>query len=167
MTQSNSDLHKQTLGHLLAHVSRLVGTRMRSKLHEFGLSHTQGMVLANLWHQDGVAQATLAQALNITPATTTSTLQRMEKNGWVRRRRLSADQRIIQVNLTEKARSLGREIRKTFTELDLELTSVLSRTEQETLVSSLLKVRQHLSGETREPYSTGPKGSEAARQGDL
>ncbi len=166
MTHFNSDSQKQTIGHLLAHVSRLVGMRMRLKLHEFGLSHTQGMVLADLWHKDGVAQATLAHALNITPATTTSTLQRMEKNGWVQRRRLAADQRVIQVFLTEKARSLGREIRKTFKELDLELTSVLSRAEQDNLVSSLLKVQHHLSGQTREQDANGPKGSEDTRQGD-
>lgn len=157
MTDSNPDFQKQTLGLLLAHVSRLVGMRMRAKLHEFGLSHTQGMILGRLWRKDGVAQTTLAQALNITPATTTSTLQRMEKNGWIQRHRMVTDQRTVQVQLTEKANILGREIRTTFEDLDRELTSVLSQREQKSLFSSLIKVQQHLSRSDRDTDHSEPE----------
>jgi hypothetical protein len=93
MTDSQQNPHKLTLGHLLANVSRLVGARTRMKLQEFGLYHAQGMILFHLWRKDGMAQNVLAQALNITPPTATNTLQRMERNGWIRRRRDETDQR--------------------------------------------------------------------------
>ena len=144
MKNSQQNPQKMTLGHLLANVSRLVGGRMRMRLQEFGLYHAQGMILFHLWQEDGVAQNILAQALNITPPTATNTLQRMERNGWVRRRRDKTDQRIVRVYLTEKAGALHEEVRNTFRELDQELTAVLSENERNILVASLLKVRHHL-----------------------
>ncbi|MCG6973363.1 MAG: MarR family transcriptional regulator [Desulfobacterales bacterium] len=145
MTDSQQNPHKLTLGHLLANVSRLVGIRTRMKLQEFGLHHAQGMILFHLWREDGLAQNVLAQALNITPPTTTNTLQRMERNGWIRRRRDKTDQRIVRVYLTNKARALRQEVRNTFQELDRELMAVLSENELNILMASLLKVHYHLS----------------------
>jgi MarR family transcriptional regulator, organic hydroperoxide resistance regulator len=145
MTDSQQNPHKLTLGHLLANVSRLVGARMRMKLQEFGLYHAQGMILFHLWREDGMAQNILAQALNITPPTATNTLQRMERNGWIRRRRDKIDQRIVRVYLTQRAISLRQEVRNTFRELDRELTAVLSENELNILMASLLKVHHHLS----------------------
>ena len=145
MKKSQQNPQKTTLGHLLANVSRLVGGRTRMRLQGFGLYHAQGMILFHLWREDGVAQNVLAQALNITPPTTTNTLQRMERNGWVRRRRDKTDQRIVRVYLTEKAGALHEEVRNTFRELDRELTAVLSENERNILVASLLKVHHCLS----------------------
>jgi DNA-binding MarR family transcriptional regulator len=139
------DMHKPTLGHLLARVSRLVGGRMRTKLEEIGLPQAQGMILFHLWQKEGIAQNVLAQTLRITPPTATSTLQRMERDGWIQRQRDTADQRIVRVYLTEKARALRHEARTLFREIDEELTSVLTDDERRILMSSLLKVQQHLS----------------------
>lgn len=155
MTDSQQYLHKLTLGHLLANVSRLVGARMRMKLQEFGLYHAQGMILFHLWREDGMAQNVLAQALNITPPTATNTLQRMERNGWIRRLRDETDQRIVRVYLTQKAGALRQEARNTFHELDRELTAVLSENERNILVASLLKVHHHLSQAIQVPDRSG------------
>jgi len=142
---SQHNPQKLTLGHLLANVSRLVGGRMRMRLQEFGLYHAQGMILFHLWRKDGMAQNVLAQALNITPPTATNTLQRMERNGWIRRHRDATDQRIVRVYLTERASALREEVRNTFRDLDRELTAVLSENERNILVASLLKVHHYLS----------------------
>jgi DNA-binding MarR family transcriptional regulator len=149
LTDFQHNPQKLTLGHLLANVSRLVGGRMRMRLQEFGLYHAQGMILFHLWREDGMAQNVLAQALNITPPTATNTLQRMERSGWIRRRRDETDQRIVRVYLTKRARALREEARNTFRELDRELTAVLSEDERNVLVTSLLKVRHHLSQEIK------------------
>jgi DNA-binding MarR family transcriptional regulator len=145
MTDSKRNTQKLTLGHLLGKVCRLVGGRMRMRLEGIGLHHAQGMILFHLWHKDGMAQNVLAQALHITPPTATNTLQRMERDGWIERRRDATDQRIVRVYLTEKARALRAEARTTFRELDRELTSVLTDNERGILMTSLLKVHRHLS----------------------
>ena len=156
MKNSQQNPQKMALGHLLANVSRLVGGHTRMRLQEFGLYHAQGMILFHLWREDGVAQNVLAQALNITPPTATNTLQRMERNGWVKRRRDKTDQRIVRVYLTEKAGALHEEVRNTFRELDRELTAVLNENERNILVASLLKVRHHLAQTSQEPDRSGP-----------
>ena len=147
---------KPTLGHLLAGVSRLVGGRMRTKLEEIGLHHAQGMVLFHLWREDGIAQNTLAQALHITPPTATNTLQRMERDGWIERRRDPDDQRVMRVYLTKKAWALRQEARHSFQTLDRELAAVLSEDEHAALVEALLKVHRHLS---LSPSMPGPAAS--------
>jgi len=145
MTDSQKKPQKETLGHLLANVSRLVGSRMRMKLEDIGLHHAQGMILFHLWRQDGTAQNVLAQALHIKPPTATNTLQRMERDGWIQRRRDAADQRIVRVYLTERAKALREEARASFRELDRELTAVLSKNERNILMASLVKAQNHLS----------------------
>lgn len=145
MNDTLSDAPKPTLGHLLARVSRLVGGRMRMKLEGIGLHHAQGMILVQLWRHDGIAQNVLAQALHITAPTASSTLRRMERDGWIERRRDTADQRVVRVYLTAKAGALRAEVRASFRELERELTSMLTDKEYEILVASLWKVQRLLS----------------------
>ena len=149
------DVEKLTLGDLLARVSRLVGRRMRMKLVGTGLHHAQGMILFHLWHADGVAQNKLAHSLHITAPTTTATLQRMERDGWIRRHRDPDDQRIVRVYLTAKAKALRIETRSSFKELDSELTSVLSETERTIFMAALKKVHHHLSQTVNGKHRTG------------
>ncbi len=144
------DINEQTgVGQLLANVCRLVGHRRREKLKSIGLHHAQGLLLARLWQNDGMAQNILAESLKITPATATNTLKRMERDGWIERRRDAADQRVVRVYLTLKARQLQNEILTSFVELDQEMASALSAEEQKTLKSSLFKVYLYLAAEDR------------------
>ena len=146
MVDAQEDPRKLTLGHLLGQVCRLVGRRRRLMLENIGLHHAQGMILFQLWQEDGLSQSLLAQALHIRPPTATSTLRRMERDGWIERRRGESDRRVVRVYLTAKARKLRREARASFRELDSEMTSLLTAQEQETLTAVLRKVHRHLSG---------------------
>jgi MarR family transcriptional regulator, organic hydroperoxide resistance regulator len=155
---------ESTIGHLLVKISRLVGGRMRAKLEAFGLHHAQGMILFHLWQHEGMAQNSLAQALHITPPTTTSTLQRMERDGWIKRRRDSKDQRVVRVYPREKARALREELRRSFMELDRELMSVLSADERDALMELLTKIHAYLSPATETPHPSHPPNGH--RNGD-
>ncbi len=141
-----------SLGQLLGKVCRLVGHRRRTKMERIGLHHAQAMILFRLWHQDGISQRSLAQALHITPPTATNTLQRMERDGWITRTRDESDQRVIRVYLTEKSQMLRKEAQSSFREFDQEMTSMLSETETATLRQSLLKVHRYLI--SQEPEDT-------------
>lgn len=151
------NIENLTLGDLLARVSRLVGRRMRMKLAGSGLHHAQGMILFHLWHADGVPQNKLARSLHITAPTATATLQRMERDGWIRRRRDSNDQRIVRVYLTAKSKVLGLETRSSFAELDSELTSVLSEVERTIFMTALKKVHHHFSQKLNGKHRAGRK----------
>ena len=144
MKKSPENFREPSLGQLLGRVCRLVGRRRRMKLESIGLHHAQGMILSRLWQEDGVSQRALAEYLHITPPTACNTLQRMERDGWIDRRRDEVDQRIVRVYLTQKASDLHEEARASFRELDHEMGSALSDEERETLRQSLLKVYRYL-----------------------
>lgn len=133
-----------TLGQLLMKISRLIGTRIRTSLEEVGLSHAYSMVLFHLWRRDGIAQNVLAKALHVTPPTATGTLQRMEQDGWIRRVRDISDQRIVLVHLAPKASVVRERVGTIFKELDRELASVMTHTERQAMLDSLLKVHSRL-----------------------
>ena len=147
MVISKEDPRDFTLGLLLAQVCRLVGHRRRMKLESIGLHHAQGMILFRLWRDDGISQRELARALHISPPTATNTLKRMERDGWVERRRDETDQRIVQVYLTAKAKDLRAEARASFKELDNEMRTILTDEEYRTLRQALLKVYGYLAPE--------------------
>jgi DNA-binding MarR family transcriptional regulator len=144
MLDPNLNPQKLNLAQLLVDVSRLVGGRMRRKMESLGLQRAQGLILVQLWHGDGIAQNELARSMLIRPATVTTTLQRMERDGWIRRCRDEADQRIVRVHLTKKAGALREEISSCFRELDADMTEVLASEELTELHRLLLKVHRHL-----------------------
>ena len=166
MTASHETSREPTLGQLLAQVSRLVWRRRRMKLESIGLHHAQGMILFQLWQEDGISQRVLAQALHITPPTATNTLKRMERDGWIKRRRKESDQRIVRVYLTEKAKRLRREARASFKELDVEMTAMLTEQESDTLREALLKVRSYLSRQTVQDSEGFCSGQAEIRDGE-
>jgi DNA-binding MarR family transcriptional regulator len=163
MINPNQETRKPTLGRLLAGVGRLIGGRMRTKLEGIGLNHAQVLILSHLWHEDGQAQNALAQALHITPPTATSTLQRMERDGWIKRRRDATDQRVVRVFLTRKADAFRAQALATFRELDQELTEFLTEKERSVLMATLLKVHRHLTRSTEAPHPSRSSQEEAGR----
>ena len=71
-----------------------------------GLYRGQPPILGLLYQHDGMSQKEMAGALNLSPATMTVTLKRMEKAGLVRREMDEHDQRILRVHLSEQGRQM-------------------------------------------------------------
>ncbi|MBU0596068.1 MarR family transcriptional regulator [Candidatus Bipolaricaulota bacterium] len=163
--------HEMTVGQLLAQVCRMTGERLRVHMEKLGLHRGQGFALIHLWHHDGVPQRELSQAMHVSPASVTTMLQRMERDGWIDRQRDEADQRVVRVFLTKKSKGLRAKARTVFREMEEELASVYTDAERETLERLLMKlhdrfapddshthdVHRFLFGEDEE--SAGPKNS--------
>ncbi len=144
MIPLKGDPGRETVGHLLSRVCRLTRYRLRIKMEAIGLHCGQGLVLSYLWHNDGIPSAEIARALRISPATVTNMIKRMERGGWIERRADPDDQRILRVYLTGKSLSLKEEIRRSFRELEEEITGVLTEEEVENLSTILAKVYSRL-----------------------
>jgi DNA-binding MarR family transcriptional regulator len=78
----------------------------------------QPPLLRALAERDGQSQKELAEKLQITPATLTVMLSRMEKAGLVIRKQDEADQRISRVFLTEKGRQAHLEVKEVLEGMD-------------------------------------------------
>jgi len=164
MPKRKHDPRKLTLGQLLSQVCRLTGDRLRVKMEGIGLHKGQGFILFHLWHHDGIAQNVIAHALHVSPATVTSMLQRMERDGWITRARDPEDQRVVRVHLTEKAKALHEEVRASFRNLEKEVTSVLTKDERKALQELLVKLHEHLAPEGHPPCHTPFHGGHCRRE---
>ena len=85
---------------------RMYYSRIQSQLAEVGLYRGQPPILMLLYKNDGMSQKEMARALNLSPASMTVTLKRMEKAGLVLREMDEHDQRILRVHLSEKGREM-------------------------------------------------------------
>jgi DNA-binding MarR family transcriptional regulator len=97
----------------LSVASRCVIGVYRPLLEPHGLTHPQYLVMLALW--DGATPRTakdLAAALHFDPATLSPMLKRLEALGYLTRARHAADERVLNVDLTDKGRALRAEAEK-------------------------------------------------------
>jgi len=79
-------------------------SKLYSKVLEpFDLTYPQYLVLLALWEQDGIGVMALGEKVNLGTGTLTPLLTRMEKGGWIRKKRSKDDERKVHVYLERKA----------------------------------------------------------------
>lgn len=129
---------------IFANVSHLHRMRIHQLLESHGLYRGQPQLLRELWHEEGLTQTDLAARLQITPATVTKMLQRMEKAGFIHRKPDPDDQRVSRVFLTEAGRAVKDEVDAVFQRLERETFANLSEADQQQLRRYLLQLRENL-----------------------
>ena len=75
-------------------------------LKPFGLTYTQYIVFLVLWEKDGVSVTEIGEKLMLDNGTLSPLLKKMEKAGYINRRRSSDDERVVMITLTEEGRAL-------------------------------------------------------------
>ncbi len=143
-TNANRDPQEMTIGQLLIQLFRLGDDRLRAKMARIGLHRAQVFALHYLLHHNGITQSELAKGVHITPATATTMLRRMERDGWIERRADPDDQRVSRVYVTDKATALHDEAMASLREVETEMESALSTDEIVVLKQLLIKVHAKL-----------------------
>jgi len=143
MNENGESAGEMTVGQLLAQVCRMSGHRLRGHMEEIGLHRGQGFALIHLWHNDGMSQRDLSRSMHISPASVTNMLQRMERDGWIERKRDETDQRVVRVYLTAKAEATRVQAKRVFREMEDDLGSVYTAEEQSALKQLLTKLYEH------------------------
>lgn len=127
--------------------------------HRIGGSHRgQPNVMAWLAHNPDVTQKELSEGLNITPASLSEVLMKLERKGYVTRIKDETDRRFVRVRLTKE----GEEALNEPAEEAIDPFAALSEDEQETL--KLLLDKLLTDWKTR---YTGDHMSQAHRKSDL
>lgn len=98
-----------------------------------GIHPGQDRLLSELWAEDGLSQSELIDRLGVEPPTVTGTLQRLERDGFVRRAPDESNRRISRVFLTEAGRALEEPVRAALRKTEEELLAGLTRAEREAL----------------------------------
>lgn len=84
----------------------------RPLLKPFGLTHPQYLVLLALWDSAPRSVRDLSDVLRAEPATLSPLLKRLEGLGYISRTRGRADERVLDVDLTDSGRALRAEAEK-------------------------------------------------------
>ena len=129
---------------ILAQVSRLHHARVHQLLEGFGLYRGQPFVLDAIWEKEGLTHTELAERLEITSATVTKTLQRMEKAGFIQRRADPTDQRVSRVYLTEAGRAAQVNLQAVKDKIDADSLAHFSEEERLELREYLVRIRENL-----------------------
>ena len=78
----------------------------RKPLEKIGLTYTQYIVMMVLWEYGAMSEKSLGEKIYLDSGTLTPVLKKLEKSGFVRRERLKADERVVQISLTASGRKL-------------------------------------------------------------
>ncbi len=97
---------EDSLGYLMNYVAKLFARAHATCLEQHGATLGQWAVLLFLWAKDGLTQTELSRHVAIDDATMVRTIDRMERDGLVRRVRNPHDRRQLNIFLTDKGRSL-------------------------------------------------------------
>lgn len=87
-------------------LSREIIKKYKPLLDPIGLTYTQYITMLVLWEQDGLSVKDIGARLYLDSGTLTPLLKAMEKSGLITRRRSELDERAVNVQLTEKGKSL-------------------------------------------------------------
>jgi DNA-binding MarR family transcriptional regulator len=83
------------------------------KLRSYNLSWAELHALIKITGREGpISQSDITKKLHITKGTTSKTLQKLENDGYITRKRDRKDKRIYRIHLTDKAMKLKPEIYK-------------------------------------------------------
>jgi len=97
---------EESLGYLVNYLAKLFSQIHAACLASHGISIGQWGVLMFLWVQDGQTQRELSRQVAVDDASMVHSIDRMERDGLVRRVRNEHDRRQINIFLTEKGRAL-------------------------------------------------------------
>lgn len=130
------------LGRKIQRISHKIKRQIDHKNQSIGISATQARIIGFIrnesLHKD-IFQKDLEEYLELRPSSVTSTLQNLEKLGYIKRIPLENDQRLKKLVLTKKAITLDDQIFENINSIEEDSFSNLSQNEKEEL-SRLLDI---------------------------
>ena len=80
--------------------------RYRPYLDELGITYTQYITMMVMWEHEKIISTDLSAYLHLDYGTLTPVLKKLETMGMIKRRRSAKDERLLEIELTDKGRGL-------------------------------------------------------------
>lgn len=112
--------------------------------HQFGIYRGQHHILRTLMKYPGLTQNELAQKINVAKASLTTSLNRMEKNGFVAREKSKTDGRCNIIYITDKGIEAMNGCEKEIEKIKIALFSKLNQDEIATFNQIISKLMEGL-----------------------
>ncbi len=134
---------------LMGIVVHKVMNRAKEMYMEFDLNYSQAGVLFYLHQKKEMSQKELAARLNMTPPSVTSTIQKMEKGGYITRKPDETDQRVMRLALTEKGESCIHNVKEITDQMEELIFSGMNTEEKLLFRRLLIQVGENLDEERK------------------
>lgn len=135
-----------SLGYQIGLLGRLYDRRLQEVLKEFGVAPGQFAPLVMLFEQDGLTQAELCRRINVEQPTMANTLQRMERDGLIKRKSDTADKRRSLVHLTARAREMQAKVMESARAVSNQTVKGLSVGDQDDMFRLVARMVENLKG---------------------
>ncbi len=120
-----------------------------SQVAGIGIHRTQHRILMYLSREGGLpSQKKLAERFEITPASVTGAVQRLEHDGYIKRKQ-GADNRFNEIAITEKGKEIVERTRALFSAVDDSLFAGFSEAEIEAVSAYLARMIDNAKGEDK------------------
>ena len=150
---------EDSVGYWICRASRSFERAMNDELAPRGITYRQAQVLWLLVHEGSLSQTDLAERMRIEPPTLVGILDRMEREGWIRRESDDQDRRRKFISPLPKAKPVWSKIIACSDRVRARGNEGLSLEEQQLLKSLLGRILDNLSEES----STDSRPAEANR----
>ena len=139
------DLDERHIGNMLRILSNLIRRKIGNELYHSGseLTGSQSRIISYLYRETqirNVYQRDIEEEFDIRRSTVTSTLQLMERNGYITRQSVDVDARLKKILLTEKGIQAYEVVRKSILVVERELSNVYTKEELKELFYLLDKL---------------------------
>jgi DNA-binding MarR family transcriptional regulator len=129
---------------LLADVLRRIRVDFRARARALQITPSLSRLLFYVGRQPGCRQTELAEYLEVTAVTVGRMIDRLEKQGVVRRVADAADRRVYRIHLTNASRPLVTQMRKIAALSTARATRGFSAQERSSMISGLTRMRDNL-----------------------
>lgn len=142
-------MDEKPIGYRLNESARLFNELVKKMMTRRGISRTYFEIISYLKRHDGVAitQKDICEYLMMRPSTISLTLQKMEYEGLIARKKDLDDCRKMIITLTSKGEAKGLEFRSIFKSCDDILLDSISVEEKDELYKILEKLNERMDGE--------------------
>lgn len=143
------------IGVVISDVARLLRTEFDRRVRTLGITRAQWLVLTRLHRNPGASHSELADMMEVEKATAGRMIDRLEANGWVKRRAEPDDKRVKRVYLTAEAERVHKRIWNVAEATVADALADLSTREARQLMALLLRVKRTLVSTVDEPARHG------------
>lgn len=123
---------------LLAKAYQKAHGNFKKRLHSYGLTPVQHLILEALWQEEGLSAGDIGKRLVLDSATLSGVLDRMAEAGWVIKKTDHDDKRFLRVYLADRARELKDSLVEERKQINEEVLGCLSL-EEKVLLKRLLR----------------------------
>ena len=131
-------------GYLLAKTLRSHHYMMHKRFDDMGLHRGQPPLIMQLYKHDGMTHSELAEKLEVTPATVTNMVKRIERDGLVVRRRDDQDERISRVYLTDEGKAMREKLMANIKGIESDIFEGFSEEEIKLFNSFMKRITKNL-----------------------